>query len=168
MCLIINIFLITGVESVHSALRKSDETHNCHITQELGSDVHVKKSKNSLCYWNAKIFPHLTDSINSTDNAPSDVSPVNLNVSADFSTTVTAPDVQEDTISDTRNDMPDGEAALPPHEVLVHPADLLSDPPEVPDPPSKVSESISLSEHLHQNGLEIREDILRTETGNCW
>ena len=175
MWFILDIFLITGVESVHAGLRRSDETHGCHITQEVGSDIHVKKSKNSLCYWNAKILPNLTSSSirTDTDNGPSDNPPENLNVSADFSTTVTAPDVNDNHISDTRSEVPDCHdfrtSTPSPHSPQPRPSlPDLSDPLPDPNPPPVKSQTISLSEHLDQNGMEIRKDILRTETGNCW
>ena len=34
--------------------------------------------------------------------------------------------------------------------------------------PSTEANTISLDDHLHQHGLQIRADAIHTESGNCW
>lgn len=143
------LIFLQGTESIHAGLRRSDETHGCHMSHNLGSNIHLQKSLNSVVFFNSKNSYRTTDGSTNTRDVPTtddnpdhsealnDISIIDpINVAA--SQSLPAPGIPE-VVRDS-------------NPVLVAPA-----------PQEK-----SLSDHLHENGFQIRTEIVTTESGNCW
>ena len=50
-----------GLESCHSALRRSDERHSCKITHSQGEKIHEELSIRSVAFYNARTLGYLPD-----------------------------------------------------------------------------------------------------------
>ena len=148
---------ICFLQIIFESFPKSDEVHSCHVSHNLGSEVHLQKSQSSVVFYNAKNF------YRGKENAPSypnnrNVPPHNdpEDVSIDSYTTVPAPNDGEECSNEdqsTNNNV--AEAVV---------VDI-----QVPAAPSTSnSGTISLTDHLLQSGLEIRDQYVQTESGNCW
>ena len=67
-----------GLESVHSALRKSDIRHNCHITNAQGTPIHEEMSLRSVAFYNSRCLGYHE----ATDNDIFDAENNNVEVDA--------------------------------------------------------------------------------------
>lgn len=137
----------------------------------MGSESHLKKSKNSLLFYNNKNFFRGTgnpvsssnnnneapteDEIPDSNDAPGDnsISPSSLSKSPPPPAPVAPTSPPHASRSQTSPPPPTG---APPSPCTPH----SSPSPAPPDKPFPV--------HLKENDLQIRTDILETASGNCW
>ena len=52
-----------GLESCHSALRRSDERHSCKIVHVQGDKIHEEYSLRSVAFYNARSLGYLPEKI---------------------------------------------------------------------------------------------------------
>ena len=152
--------MIIGTESLHAGLRRSDEVHNCHITHTLGSEMHRRMSLRSVVFFNSKNYPR------PSGNPASYVHNKNNNVPPNDDIPVSNDDVSPNVT--TQDNIPRTLSVSPSPTVPDIPQVLEDDSPVEPAPPPSEPVQKSLSDHLSENGMQIRPDILTTDSGNCW
>ena len=116
-----------GLESVHSALRKSDVRHQCHTTNMQGTELHLERSVRSVSFHNARTLgfvmpPHLVppdpDPGDEEDDEPEGDEDVscqdeenNERVSQGFSGDHLEPENQEELLAQLEHDLDGDEPA---------------------------------------------------------
>ena len=130
-----------GLESCHSALRRSDERHSCKIVHVQGDKIHEEYSLRSVAFYNARSLGFLPEKImmETDDNDLDD-----------------GPDVTDDwnlESSGVLNRIDDENCVL---QVLGG----QEQPPPLP--------LLTLDEHIATRGLSLMKRRLTKTDGNCW